>query len=70
MAGARGGVFVSPLDGRYVNLLSARYAESAWSPDGKSVALADITPAIVDVLTKGFETNGELDNTGRAFAQN
>ena len=33
-------------------------------------SLADITPAIVDVLTKGFETNGELDNTGRAFAQN
>lgn len=33
-------------------------------------SLADITPAIVDVLTKGFETNGELDDTGRAFAQN
>jgi len=33
-------------------------------------SLADITPAIVDVLTKGFETNGELDNIGRAFAQN
>ena len=32
-------------------------------------SLADITPAIVDVLTKGTETNGELDNTGRAFAQ-
>ena len=32
-------------------------------------SLADITPAIVDVLTKGYETNGELDNTGRAFAQ-
>src|SRR5881394_3181591 len=33
-------------------------------------SLTDITPAIVDVLTKGTETNGELDNTGRAFAQN
>jgi bisphosphoglycerate-independent phosphoglycerate mutase (AlkP superfamily) len=33
-------------------------------------SLTDITPAIVEVLTKGFETNGELDNTGRAFAQN
>ncbi|HSP62792.1 MAG TPA: hypothetical protein VLQ90_07415 [Pyrinomonadaceae bacterium] len=31
-------------------------------------SLTDITPAIVDVLTKGTETNGELDNTGRAFA--
>src|SRR6266566_8530112 len=26
-------------------------------------SLTDITPAIVDVLTKGAETNGELDNT-------
>src|SRR5713226_3047846 len=33
-------------------------------------SLTDITPAIVDVLTKGTETNGELDNIGRAFAQN
>jgi len=32
-------------------------------------SLTDITPAIIDVLTKGTETNGELDNTGRAFAQ-
>jgi 2,3-bisphosphoglycerate-independent phosphoglycerate mutase len=32
-------------------------------------SLTDITPAIVDVLTKGTETNGELDNIGRAFAQ-
>ena len=33
-------------------------------------SLTDITPAIVDVLTKGTEPYGELDNTGRAFAQN
>jgi 2,3-bisphosphoglycerate-independent phosphoglycerate mutase len=33
-------------------------------------SLTDITPAIVDVLTKGLETNGELDDTGRAFARN
>jgi 2,3-bisphosphoglycerate-independent phosphoglycerate mutase len=32
-------------------------------------SLTDITPAIVDVLTKGTETNGELDNIGRGFAQ-
>ena len=40
--GARGSVYVSPLDGRYMNLVSARHAESAWSPDGKTVALAEI----------------------------
>ena len=32
-------------------------------------SLTDITPAIVDVLTKGTETDGELDNIGRACAQ-
>lgn len=31
--------------------------------------LTDITPAIVDVLTKGAETHGELANIGRACAQ-
>ena len=34
--GPRGSVYVTPLDGRYTNLLSARHAESAWSPDGKT----------------------------------
>jgi hypothetical protein len=33
-------------------------------------SLTDITPAIVEVLTKGTEANGEFDNIGRAFAQN
>jgi gamma-glutamyltranspeptidase len=60
-AGARGWVFVSPLDGRYMNLVSARHAESAWSPDGKILALADIatTDAIPPV---GY--NGDPDRTG------
>ena len=59
--GARGWVFVSPLDGRYMNLVSARHAESAWSPDGKTVALAEIaaTDAIPAV---GY--NGDPDRTG------
>ncbi|HEX4684903.1 MAG TPA: gamma-glutamyltransferase [Gemmatimonadaceae bacterium] len=60
-AGARGGVFVSPLDGRYVNLLSAHYAESAWSPDGKTVALADI-PANDPIANVSY--NGDPDRTG------
>jgi 2,3-bisphosphoglycerate-independent phosphoglycerate mutase len=46
-----------------------------WGRHRESIAphirsLTDITPAIVDVLTKGTETNGELENIGRAFAQN
>ncbi|HVS83198.1 MAG TPA: hypothetical protein VHE60_15825 [Pyrinomonadaceae bacterium] len=32
-------------------------------------SLTDITPAIVDVLTKGTETNGELNSIGRALGQ-
>ncbi len=38
--GLRGGVSVTPLDGRYVNLVSARRAAVAWSPDGRTLALA------------------------------
>ena len=52
---------MTPLDGRYINLVSARHAESAWSPDGKTIALADIatTDAIPQV---GY--NGDPDRTG------
>ncbi|MEO7084679.1 MAG: gamma-glutamyltransferase [Gemmatimonadaceae bacterium] len=59
--GARGSVYVSPADGRYVNLLSARHAESAWSPDGKTVALTDIPPT-EPILPVGY--NGDPDRTG------
>lgn len=44
-SGPRGCVYVSPLDGRYVNLVSKRHAESAWSPDGKTLVFADIGAA-------------------------
>ncbi len=60
-AGARGGVYVTPLDGHYVNLVSARHAESAWSPDGKTITAADIP------LNDGISTvayNGDPDRTG------
>jgi len=40
--GARPGVFVTPTDGRYTNLLSARHAAPAWSPDGRTLALAEL----------------------------
>jgi gamma-glutamyltranspeptidase len=60
-AGPRGSVYVSPTDGRYVNLLSARHAESAWSPDGKSIAMTDIPPTDA-ILPVGY--NGDPDRTG------
>ncbi|MEO7965899.1 MAG: gamma-glutamyltransferase [Gemmatimonadaceae bacterium] len=38
--GARPGVYVAAVDGRYVNLASARFGHAAWSPDGKTLAIA------------------------------
>ena len=40
--GARPGVFITPTDGRYVNLASARHASPAWSPDGRTLALTEL----------------------------
>jgi gamma-glutamyltranspeptidase / glutathione hydrolase len=57
-AGAGGAVYVTPTDGRYVNLVSSRHAESAWSPDGRTLALVDIPP----VESVGY--NGDPDRTG------
>ena len=42
------------------NLVSARHAESAWSPDGKTIALADIAPDAIAPV--GY--NGDPDRTG------
>jgi gamma-glutamyltranspeptidase / glutathione hydrolase len=58
--GPRGSVYVTPLDGRYSNFVSARHAESAWNPDGKTLALADIPPA--DIPPVAY--NGDPDRTG------
>ena len=41
---ARRGVRDVRSTGSYANLVSSRHAESAWSPDGKTIALADIPP--------------------------
>ena len=60
-AGPRGWVFVSPLDGHYSNLISARHAESAWNPDGKTIMLADI-PANDGIAPVAY--NGDPDRTG------
>jgi gamma-glutamyltranspeptidase/glutathione hydrolase len=59
--GPRGGVYVTPLDGRYVNVVSARHAESAWNPDGKSIALADVS---TDGAIPSLSYNGDPDRTG------
>lgn len=59
--GNRGGVYVTPLDGRYVNVVSSHHAESAWNPDGKTIALADI-PANDAIPPVGY--NGDPDRTG------
>jgi gamma-glutamyltranspeptidase/glutathione hydrolase len=59
--GPRGPVYVSPLDGRYLNVVSTRHAESAWSPDGKTIALSDI-PANDAIPAVGY--NGDPDRTG------
>lgn len=40
--GARPGVFVTPTDGRWVNLVSARHAAPAWAPDGRTLVLAEL----------------------------
>jgi gamma-glutamyltranspeptidase len=60
-AGARGSVYVSPVDGRYTNLVSARHAESAWSPDGKTIALADLPPDAIAPVSY----NGDPDRVDR-----
>ena len=57
--GPRGGVYVVPGDGHYTNLVSARHAESAWSPDGKTLTLTDIPAA---EFVAGY--NGDPDRTG------
>jgi gamma-glutamyltranspeptidase len=59
--GPRGAVYVSPLDGRYVNVASARHAESAWNPDGKTITLVDLPPA-EPIAPIGY--NGDPDRTG------
>ena len=59
--GARGAVYVSPLDGRYVNVASTRHAESAWNPDGKTITLVDLPPT-EPIAPVGY--NGDPDRTG------
>ncbi|MFN2564056.1 MAG: gamma-glutamyltransferase [Gemmatimonadaceae bacterium] len=57
VGGFRPGVYVAAADGRYVNLIAAKYAEPAWSPDGARLALAELLPGDV-------RYNGDPDRVG------
>ena len=56
-AGPRRGVYVAPVDGRYTNLVSARHAATAWSPDGAHLTLVELPDEDVDY-------NGDPDRLG------
>lgn len=55
--GTSGGVFVTPHDGRYTNMVSPDPAEIAWSADGDYLALAELVAADL-----GY--NGDPDRLG------
>jgi gamma-glutamyltranspeptidase len=55
--GNRGGVWVTPADGGYTNLLSATAAEVAWTPDGLHLAMTELPRA-------GPGYNGDPDRLG------
>jgi gamma-glutamyltranspeptidase len=40
--GPRPGVFVTPTDGRYANLVSTRHATPVWAPNGRTLTLAEL----------------------------
>ena len=40
--GSRAGVYVTPADGRYSNLVSTRHAAPAWAPSGRTLTLAEL----------------------------
>jgi gamma-glutamyltranspeptidase / glutathione hydrolase len=60
-AGARGGVYVAPVDGRWTNLASTKHGDLAWSADGKTLAIAEH-----DDVTTAY--NGDPDRLGERVA--
>jgi gamma-glutamyltranspeptidase/glutathione hydrolase len=60
-AGNGGGVYVSPPDGRWMNLVSTKHGDIAWSGDGKTIAIVEHS----DVTTA---YNGDPDRLGERIA--
>ena len=59
--GGGGGVFVTPLDGRYVNLVATKRGDVAWSADGQTIAIAEHSDVAVAY-------NGDPDRLGERVA--
>ena len=57
----RGGVFVVAVDGRWVNQASTHHGDVAWSPDGRTIAIAEY-----DEATPSY--NGDPDRLGERVA--
>jgi gamma-glutamyltranspeptidase len=57
-AEAPAGVYVLPARGGYLNLLDEHHAQSAWSPDGKRIAIAELPERAAVAY------NGDPDRTG------
>jgi gamma-glutamyltranspeptidase len=57
---ARSGTFVVPRDGRYTNFVSGKRGDLAWSPDGRTLAIAEY-----DQVTLGYKGDPDrlLDRT-------
>src|SRR3569832_2228027 len=51
---------MTPLNKHYVNVVSTHHAESAWSPDGKTIALTEISSDAIPPVSY----NGDPDRTG------
>ena len=60
-AGARGGTYVAPSDGRWTNFVSAKHGDIAWSADGRTIAIAEHD----DIATA---YNGDPDRLGERIA--
>lgn len=60
-AAPRGGVFVSPLDGRWINQASSHHGDIAWSIDARTIVIAEHEEA-----SPGY--NGDPDRLGERVA--
>ena len=59
--GGRGGVYVTALDGSWTNQASTKHGDIAWSPDGRTIAIAEHVAADVAY-------NGDPDRLGERVA--